>query len=73
MICSFKCTSNSNLKHEINNLKDQVSIIIKNQVDFQQKIESQMTTLQTMLQTVCQLVNNEVIPNKKGKRVFSIF
>jgi hypothetical protein len=43
--------------------------MIKNQLDFQQKIENQMTTFQTMLQTVCQLVNNEIIPNKKCRRL----
>ena len=39
--------------------------MIKAQLDFQQKIENQMSMLQTMMQTVCQLVNNELINNKK--------
>ncbi len=39
--------------------------MIKAQLDFQQKIENQMSMLQTMMQTVCQLVNNEMITNKK--------
>ncbi|CAF1236696.1 unnamed protein product [Adineta steineri] len=56
---------NSNEKQELNNLKDQLSFIIKSQLDFQQKIEHQMITLQTMMQTICQLINNEIIPNKK--------
>ncbi len=58
----FKCASNSK---EINNLKDQLSSFIKTQLDFQQKIENQITTLQTMMQTVCQLINNEIISNRK--------
>jgi hypothetical protein len=73
MIFLFKCTPNLNIKQEINNVKDQVSVMIKNQLDFQKKIESQMTTLQTMLQTVCQLVNNEIIPNKKCERDDFVF
>lgn len=39
--------------------------MIKAQLDFQQKIENQMSMLQTMMQTVCQLVNNELINGKK--------
>ena len=35
----FKCASNSNIKQEINNLKDQVSVIIKTQLDFQKKLK----------------------------------
>lgn len=46
-------------------MKDQLSVVIKAQLDFQQKIENQMSMLQTMMQTVCQLVNNELINNKK--------
>ncbi len=65
MFLIFKCTPNSKGKQEINNLKDQLSIVIKTQLDFQQKIEHQMVTLQTMMQTICQLVNNEIISNKK--------
>jgi hypothetical protein len=58
----FKCASNSK---EINNLKDQITMFIKTQLDFQKKIENQITTLQTMMQTMCQLVNNEILSNKK--------
>jgi hypothetical protein len=50
---------------ESNTLKDQLSVVIKAQLDFQQKIENQVSMLQTMMQTVCQLVNNEIITNKK--------
>ncbi|CAF2506563.1 unnamed protein product [Rotaria sp. Silwood2] len=50
---------------ETNILKDQLSVVIKAQLDFQQKIENQISMLQTMMQTVCQLVNNEIISNKK--------
>ena len=46
-------------------LKDQLSVVVKAQLDFQQKIENQMSMLQTMMQTVCQLVNNELIANKR--------
>lgn len=49
----------------MNTLKDQLSVVVKAQLDFQQKIENQMSMLQTMMQTVCQLVNNEIITNKK--------
>jgi hypothetical protein len=59
----FKCASNTK---EIAVLKDQLSIVIKTQLDFQEKIENQITTLQTMMQTLCQLVNNEIISNKKS-------
>ncbi|CAF3528209.1 unnamed protein product [Rotaria sordida] len=52
-------------KQETNTLKDQLSVVIKAQLDFQQKIENQVSMLQTMMQTVCQLVNNEIISNKK--------
>ncbi len=58
----FKYGSNSK---EINNLKDQLSIVIKSQLDFQEKIDHQITTLQTMMQTICQVVNNEMISNRK--------
>ncbi len=51
---------------ESNTLKDQLSVVIKAQLDFQQKIENQISMLQTMMQTVCQLVNNEIISNKKS-------
>ncbi len=61
----FKCASNSK---EINNLKDQLSVVIQTQLNFQQKIENQITTLQTMMQTLCQLVNNEIISNKIFKQ-----
>lgn len=40
-------------------------MVIKAQLDFQQKVENQISMLQTMMQTVCQLVNNEVISAKK--------
>jgi hypothetical protein len=50
---------------ETTTLKDQLSVVIKAQLDFQQKIENQVSMLQTMMQTVCQLVNNEIITNKK--------
>ncbi|CAF3556753.1 unnamed protein product [Rotaria socialis] len=50
---------------ETNTLKDQLSVVIKAQLDFQHKIENQISMLQTMMQTVCQLVNNELISNKK--------
>lgn len=40
--------------------------MIKAQLDFQQKVEGQISMLQTMMQTVCQLVNNEIITNKKS-------
>lgn len=53
-------------RHDVKNVKDQLSIVIKNQLDFQQKIETQMNTLQTMMQTVCQLVNSEIISNRKS-------
>lgn len=45
-------------------LKDQLTIVIRNQLDFQQKIENQMCTLQTMMQTICQLVNSEIISRR---------
>ena len=61
----FKCGSNAN---EIDNLKDQLSIVIKSQLDFQEKVDHQITTLQTMMQTICQLVNNEMVSNRKGYR-----
>ncbi|CAF3933401.1 unnamed protein product [Adineta steineri] len=51
---------------ETQTLKDQLSVVIKAQLDFQQKMENQMSMLQTMMQTVCQLVNNEIISNKKS-------
>ncbi|CAF5152436.1 unnamed protein product, partial [Rotaria sp. Silwood1] len=50
----------------------QLSIVIKSQLDFQKKIENQMITLQTMMQTICQLVNNEIISNKKYEEKFSL-
>lgn len=49
----------------MNTLKDQLSVVIKAQLDFQQKVENQISMLQTMMQTVCQLVNTEIIANKK--------
>jgi len=63
----LKCAlgSKGQPNQETNTLKDQLSVVIKAQLDFQQKIENQITTLQTMMQTVCQLVNNEIITNKK--------
>ncbi|CAF0861805.1 unnamed protein product [Adineta ricciae] len=60
-----QCTPTSKGKQELNTLKDQLSLVIKTQLDFQQKIENQMTTLQTMMQTICQLVNHEIISNRK--------
>ena len=53
-------------RHDVKNVKDQLSVVIKNQLDFQRKIETQMNTLQTMMQTVCQLVNSEIISNRKS-------
>jgi hypothetical protein len=50
---------------ETNTLKDQLSVVIKAQLDFQQKVDNQISMLQTMMQTVCQLVNNEIVSNKK--------
>ncbi len=63
----FKCAlgSKGQPNQETNTLKDQLSVVIKAQLDFQQKIENQVSMLQTMMQTVCQLVNNELITNKK--------
>jgi hypothetical protein len=42
-------------------------MVMKQQMDFQQKIEHHMLTLQSMMQTLCQLVNNELIPMKKAE------
>ncbi|CAF1017836.1 unnamed protein product [Rotaria sordida] len=64
--------SNSKGNQDINHFKDQLSVIIKNQLDFQKKIENQMITLQTMMQTICQLVNSEIISNKKCEEKFSL-
>ncbi|CAF1175293.1 unnamed protein product [Rotaria sp. Silwood1] len=61
--CALSTKGQSN--QETNTLKDQLSVVIKAQLDFQQKIENQISMLQTMMQTVCQLVNNEIISNKK--------
>ena len=66
----LKCTPSFKGRQELNNLKDQLSYVIKTQLDFQQKIENQMITLQTMMQTICQLVNNDIIQNKKHERSF---
>ena len=63
----MKCTLSLKEKQEINNLKHQLSVVIKNQLDFQEKIEKQMTTMQTMMQTIYQLVNSEFITNKTSK------
>jgi hypothetical protein len=65
----FKCGSNAK---EINNVKDQLSIVIKSQLDFQEKLDHQITTLQTMMQTICQVVNNEMISNRKGQIDFDL-
>jgi len=64
----LKCalSSKGQSYQESNTLKDQLSVVIKAQLDFQQKIENQISMLQTMMQTVCQLVNNEIISNKKS-------
>ena len=63
----FQCALGSKMSphQETNTFKDQLSTVIKAQLDFQQKIENQISMLQTMMQTVCQLVNNELISNKK--------
>ncbi|UJR10099.1 hypothetical protein I4U23_014321 [Adineta vaga] len=61
-----QCTPTSKGKQELNTLKDQLSLVIKTQLDFQQKIENQMTTIQTMMQTICQLINHEIISNRKS-------
>lgn len=34
-------------------------------MDFQKKMESQILTLQTMMQTICQLINTEIVSSKK--------
>ncbi|CAF3545179.1 unnamed protein product [Rotaria sp. Silwood1] len=67
-----QCASNFKEIQNINHFKDQLSIVIKSQLDFQKKIENQMITLQTMMQTICQLVNNEIISNKKYEEKFSL-
>ncbi|CAF2947726.1 unnamed protein product [Rotaria sp. Silwood2] len=67
-----QCTPKSKGNQEINHLKDQLSIVIKSQLDFQKKIENQMITLQTMMQTICQLVNSEIISNKKCEEKFPL-
>ncbi|CAF2068496.1 unnamed protein product [Rotaria magnacalcarata] len=67
-----QCVPNSKRSQEVNHLKDQLSIVIKNQLDFQKKIENQMITLQTMMQTICQLINTEIIANKKCQDKFSL-
>lgn len=63
----FQCALGSKTQpnQEANTLKDQLSVVVKAQLDFQQKVESQISMLQTMMQTICQLVNNELISNKK--------
>ncbi|UJR35954.1 hypothetical protein I4U23_028695 [Adineta vaga] len=58
-------TKGQQANQDTNILKDQLSVVIKAQLDFQQKIENQISMLQTMMQTVCQLVNNEIISTKK--------
>ena len=73
IIISLQCTPTSKGKQELNTLKDQLSLVIKTQLDFQQKIENQMTTLQTMMQTLCQLVNHEIISNKKRRSSFFLY
>ncbi|CAF4222861.1 unnamed protein product [Rotaria socialis] len=67
-----QCVPNSKRSQEVNHLKDQLSVVIKNQLDFQKKIENQMITLQTMMQTICQLINTEIAANKKCQDKFSL-
>lgn len=55
-----------NNTNDTSTLKEQLSVVIKAQLDFQQKVESQISMLQTMMQTVCQLVNNELASNRKS-------
>lgn len=62
----------SKRNQEMHHLKDQLSFVIKNQIDFQKKIENQMNTLQTMMQTICQLINNEIITNKNSQDIISL-
>ena len=63
----FQCalSSKGQPNQDTGTLKEQLSVVIKAQLDFQQKIENQMSMMQAMMQTVCQLVNNELITNKK--------
>jgi hypothetical protein len=51
--------------HEATTLKEQLSVVVKAQLDFQNRVENQLSMMQTMMQTVCQLVNNEIMTNKK--------
>ncbi|CAF1381588.1 unnamed protein product [Adineta ricciae] len=68
--CALATKSQPN--QDTNNLKDQLSVVIKAQLDFQQKVENQISMLQTMMQTVCQLVNNEIISTKKPTTANSV-
>ena len=64
---NLKCAidSKNQPNQDANALKDQLSVVVKAQLDFQQRIEKQISMLQTMMQTVCQVVNNEMLSNKK--------
>ena len=66
----FKCAlaTKNQPNQDTNNLKDQLSVVIKAQLDIQQKDENQIT----MMQTVCQLVNNEIISTKKPTTANSV-
>ena len=45
-----------------------MAIVVQTQIDFQQRMENQLTTLQSMMQTICQAVNNEMISNRRPPR-----
>lgn len=58
----FQCGSNTK---EIHHLREQLSAFVQSQLDFQQRIETQLATLQTMMQTICQVVNNDMLSNRR--------
>ncbi|CAF0771332.1 unnamed protein product [Didymodactylos carnosus] len=59
-------SSTGSFRQEMTAFKEQLAIVAKAQLDFQQKMENQMTMLQTMMQTVCQLVNNEMATKSRS-------